>query len=350
MGHSLADVARLANVSQATASRVVSQSPYPVSKEMRERVLAAAAQLEYTPSALARALVTRRSRLLGVIVGDVVDPYFAEIARGVEDVARSCGYLTFVCNADADAAVELGYVQLLGDYRAEAIIFAGGGNDEDPSAAALAAVVRQAIAAGVRIASLAPRGFPTTSVAIDNRAAMAAATRYLIGLGHRRIAYVEGPPGLSTSKLRLEGFREAMLEAELDSSCTYPARFDYESGRSVAEWLMVEGLPEAVVASSDIAAVGLLTGFRDGHVAVPGRVSVMGIDDIRLAEFMDLTTIRVPMRELGATAARIVLERGDEPTADAVVLPYEIVVRGSTRAREPEPLLAPTSAAREHRE
>lgn len=343
MRHSLADVARRANVSQATASRVVSNSTYPVSPEIRERVLAAASELDYTPSALARALATRHSRLLSVIVGDVVDPYFAEIARGVEDVARASGHLTFVCNADGDTAAELRYVQLLGEYRAEGIIFAGGGDDGDRDAAALAAAVTEAAAAGVRMVSLAPRSFETTAVTIDNRGAMTDATSHLVTLGHRRIAYLEGPAGLSTSIERASGFCDAMRAAGLDASCRYPGRFDYESGRRAAAAMVVDGLPDGVVASSDIAAIGLLTGLREAGVGVPGEVSIVGIDDIAVARFMDLTTVRVPMHDLGATAARVVLDGDGSSAPQRIVLPHELVVRGSTR---PHPTAAVTAATR----
>src|SRR6185503_1451691 len=124
---SITDVARMAGVSITTASRVLNPvAGYPIAPTTRQRVLAAAESLEYSPSAIARALVTRRSRIVGALVGDIVDPYFAEIVRGVEDVARRAGYMVVVCNTDRDPATERRYVGTLRDYRADAILFLGG--------------------------------------------------------------------------------------------------------------------------------------------------------------------------------------------------------------------------------
>src|SRR5215213_11859762 len=124
---SLADISRRAGTSVATASRVLNGSKHPVSEATRARVLEAAADLGYAPSALAQALVTRSSRIIGVIVNDIVDPYFAEIARGVEDVAGRSGHLVMVCNADHRIEAEIEYVRALRDYHAEGLVFAGSG-------------------------------------------------------------------------------------------------------------------------------------------------------------------------------------------------------------------------------
>ena len=131
---SITEVARRAGVSITTVSRVLNPvSEYPVAAATRRRVLAAASALQYSPSALARALVTRRSRMIGVLLGDIVDPYFAEIVRGIEDVARREGYLVVICNTSRDPGTERRYVTALRDYRADAIIFLGGDIFDAPS-------------------------------------------------------------------------------------------------------------------------------------------------------------------------------------------------------------------------
>src|SRR3954470_10186219 len=134
---SLADISRRAGVSIATASRVLNGSAHPVSDSTRTRVLAAAGELGYRPSELARALVKRTSRIVGVIVGDIVDPYFAEIARGVEDVAARAGHLTMVCNAERRPAAELAHLGVLLDYHAAGVVFAGSGYEHAQESAAL---------------------------------------------------------------------------------------------------------------------------------------------------------------------------------------------------------------------
>src|SRR5436853_3607411 len=127
MAASIVQVAELAGVSIATASRVISNANYKVNLKTRERVLAAASQLNYTPNALARGMKTQHSNMLGIIVGDNTDPYYAEIVRGVEDVANENGYLSIVCNTDRQPAKELNYLATLRDFRPSGIIFAGGG-------------------------------------------------------------------------------------------------------------------------------------------------------------------------------------------------------------------------------
>src|SRR5207248_7094077 len=134
----ITEVARRAGVSIATVSRVLNPvAEYPVAAATRRRVLVAAAALQYSPSALARALVTRRSRMVGVLLGDIVDPYFAEIVRGIEDVARRAGYLVVICNTSRDPGTERRYVAALREYRAEAIIFLGGDIFDEPTRGAV---------------------------------------------------------------------------------------------------------------------------------------------------------------------------------------------------------------------
>lgn len=343
MAGSLAEVARRAGVSIATASRALSGSQHPVSEGVRERIERAAAEVGYSPSALARALVTRRSRILGVIVGDIVDPYFAEITRGVEDLARRHGYLTIVCNADRETSAELAYLRILRDYHAEGVIFAGGGFVDDEDAPALAEAVERATSEGIRIIALAKRAFVTSTVAVDNRATAYDITSYVLSLGHREIAWVEGPAGHTTSADRLAGFRAAMAGAGLEAAAVHPGNFDYESGQSAAQRMIDRSLPQAVIAANDESAIGVLMTLRQAGVKVPEEVSVAGIDDTRASRFVDLTTVAVPMYELGALAARRILdsewERSGPPgtspdgAAGAAILPHRVVPRSTTSRR-----------------
>jgi LacI family transcriptional regulator len=326
---SLADISRRAGVSIATASRVLGGSSHPVSEATRTRVLAAAEELGYRPSELARALVKRTSRIIGVIVGDIVDPYFAEIARGVEDVAARRGHLTMVCNSDRRPAAELAYLDVLRDYHAAGVVFAGSGYEDGPEVKRLAAAVGELQERGASVVALAARDFPCPSVLLDNRGAARDAAEHLLSLGHRRIAFVEGPPGLHTSAHRLEGFEAAMAAAGAEPE-RLPGGFEYEAGHAAAERLLAaRRLPDAVLAVNDEAAIGLLTGLRRGGVDVPGQVSVAGIDDTRPARLVDLTSVHVPLHELGERAARAVLEGAE----GEVVLPHRLVPRGTTAER-----------------
>jgi LacI family transcriptional regulator len=332
---SLADVARRAGVSIATASRALSGSKHPVSDDVRERIELAAREVGYSPSALARALVTRRSRIIGLIVGDIVDPYFAEITRGAEEVARREGYLTMVCNADRSTATEMAYLRVLRDYHAGGVMFAGGGSVDEAESGPLAEAVQRARAGGMGVVALAARTFPATRVAVDNHAVAFDITTYLVSLGHRAIAFVEGPEGFTTAADRLAGYRAAMQQASLDPSLTVPGGFDYESGRTAATRILGRPLPDAVVCANDEAAIGVLMTFRQAGVDVPQRISVAGIDDTRASRFLDLTTVSVPMYELGAIGARTLLEGRGSDVAARTVLPHRVVARSTTERRRP---------------
>jgi LacI family transcriptional regulator len=330
---SLADVSRRAGVSVATASRVLNGSAHPVSEHMRRRVLRAAEELGYSPSALARALVTNRSRIIGVVVGDIVDPYFAEITRGVEDVAAQAGYMTIVCNADRRTEAELAQLQLLSDYRAEGVVFAGSGYVDDPLGADLAEAVARARERGIEVVSVALRDFDCPRIHADNRAAAHDMTEYLISLGHRRIAFIGGPDGLYASRDRFDGFRDAMRAAGLEPAPVHEGDFGYDRGYAATERMVEEEeLPDAVIGANDATAIGALGALRKARVAVPERVSVAGMTDTRLARFSDMTTVSLPIYDFGAGAARrIVGEGGHEPPE--TVLPHRVVPRSTTAAR-----------------
>jgi LacI family transcriptional regulator len=166
-------------------------------------------------------------------------------------------------------------------------------------------------------------------VLVDNRGAAREATEHLLRLGHRRIAFVEGPPGLHTSAQRLQGFEAAMAAAGAEP-VRLPGGFEYEAGDAAATRMLEGGeLPDAVLAVNDETAIGVLIGLRRAGVDIPGRVSVAGIDDTRLTRLVDLTSVALPLHELGERAAQVILEGADGD----VVLPHRLVPRGTTAAR-----------------
>jgi LacI family transcriptional regulator len=336
-------VAREADVSIATASRVLTGSSHPVSDRTRERVRLAARELGYSPSALARALVTRRSRIIGVMVADIVDPYFAEITRGVEDVAGRSGYMTIVCNTDRRTELEVDQLAVLTDYQAEGVIFAGSGYIDDPRGPELVAALERARERGIRLIALALRDLDCPRIVADNRGAAYDVTDYVLSLGHRRIAYFSGPPGLYASRDRLEGFREAMADAGAEAELVYDGDFSYEQGYAAAlQMIAAAELPEAIIGANDETATGALAALRQARIEVPGRVSMAGMTDTRLARFSDMTTVSVPMYQFGAAAARRIVAGEDAPPE--TVLPHRVVPR-STTARRRETAAAGGQAA-----
>jgi len=288
----------------------------------------------YTPNGIARALVTRRSTIIGVIVGDIVDPYFSEITRGADDIAREYGFLTMVCNADGQPDLELAHVRALHSFPAAGIIFAGSGRISDSDVERdLVEQVNRAAAAGTRVVALAKRGFDSDRILIDNVLACRDITRYLISIGHRRIAFIEGPPDLHTSNDRRQGFEQAMSDAGLASGSTHRGGFSLEAGESAARRLLTEGLPDAIVAANDEAAIGALMTLRQAGVDVPGTVSIAGIDDTQPARIVGLTTVRVRLDELGAAGALAIVEADADSQAQVSAQEHEIVVRATTAPR-----------------
>lgn len=329
MPASLADVARVAGVSVATASRVVSGVRYPVSAAARAKVENAVEQLGYTPNALARALVKGRSRVIGAIVGDVTDPYFAEIAKGLEEQAGLGDHLTVVCNADRSIQREAAYIRMLLDDQAAGIVIAGGAFISDPAAKDLVAAIDDARRHDTPVIVLADRGLEGVSVIdVDNRAVLVDATRFLIRLGHRRIAYVPGPEGFSTELLRREGYMLAMANAGLEAIVVDVGGFDHRAGRAAVKRLQSAPLPDAIIGFGEELAVAMLVALRQAGVNVPGDVSVMGIDGTRYSEVLDLTSVKVPTWELGATASRLIIEEENLP--DRLVLPHRVISRSTT--------------------
>jgi LacI family transcriptional regulator len=330
---SLAEVARAAGVSLTTASRVINNTGYPVKESTRQRVLDAAARLNYSPSSLARALVTRRTHIIGIIVHDILDPYFAEIVRGVQDVALQHDYLTVICNSDRQVVTELNFLRMLHDYRADGVVLAGGGLEGDGTPELDQAISRLQTA-GTSIIALAPRSFPLSSITIDNHQASREMTDYLIGLGHERIAYITGPANILTSEQRLRGFREGMAAAGLPllPELIVPGNFDQASGRAAAtHFLSLPVPPTAIFAANDETAIGCMAMLRRHGVCVPEEISVVGFDDIRLLENVDppLTTVHVPLYEFGTAAMEHLLATFDGESQVSRVLGHRLVIRAS---------------------
>jgi LacI family transcriptional regulator len=343
--HSIVEVARLADVSVTTVSRVLSGSSYPVSQEKRDRVMAAAATLNYSPSALAKAMVTRDTRIVGVIIGDATDPYFATIVRGVEDAAREHGYLVIVCNSDRNPEVEISYLKTLNDYRVDGIIFAGGGLDDPRYISAVTEILKIFQDRGSACVSLARQHLPSFAVRVDNHKIVRDAVSYLVDLGHTRIAYISGPGMLTTTRSRLEGYQQAVVEFGLDQEAELIIDGDYTSRagcRAAIEIHRMINKPSAVLASNDLMAIGCMVGLKELGYQIPGDFSLIGIDDIAFAQFVDppLTTVCVPMYDLGRIGMEnlIALRKAEIPKMETVILPHHIVVRKSVAAFRNPPL------------
>lgn len=332
---SITEVARLAGVSTATASRVLSSADYAVSAPTRQRVLEAAETLDYVPNALARGLLKNHLPVVGVIVHDITDPYFSEVVRGVEDAAAHAGYLVITCSSERDAERESSYVRLLRSMRAAAVIFAGSGLDDPALNEELPKHVRAMTLYGAAVVHLSPHALGEPEVSVDNEGGIAAMVSALIALGHRRIAFLSGPTSLFVARHRIAGYRRGLADAGIgfDPALVVDGGFDQEAGALGVEVLLDRAVAfTAVCCANDLLAIGAMERLEARGVAIPGQVSVTGFDDIAMAAMTDpsLSTVRLPLRQLGRRGfayADDVLA-GRRPRHE--LMPTEVVMRDST--------------------
>ncbi|MGI5143288.1 MULTISPECIES: LacI family DNA-binding transcriptional regulator [unclassified Streptomyces] len=336
----ISDVARLAGVHKATASRALNPATSGrVKAATARRVQQAAKQLGYTPNAVARSLRTNRSFTVGVLLPDLTNPLFPPIVRGIEEVLSVQGYTALLSNTDNDDDRERAQFQALIDRQVDGFIIATGQRRHP--------LLEGAFEAGVPVV-LVNRGtdqsmFPLVSG--DDGTGVALAVDHLVELGHRAIAHLAGPPGLTTSLVRTRAFRQASQAHALPADLTpvvASAAYEEKAGARAAEELL-DAHPEvtAIVAGNDLIALGALHTLRARGLSCPQDVSVIGFNDMRFVdEFQPpLTSVRVPHQELGAEAARLLLEqlqsdpeqpRSRRPIPKTVMLPVRLVVRGST--------------------
>lgn len=337
---SIIHVAERAGVSIATASRVMSNSSYPVSAATRQKVLAAAAELGYAPNSLARGLRSQRSKLLAVMVGDNADPYFAGITRGVEEIAKEHGYLTIVCNTNRDPAREISYLQTLRDYRTDGIIFAGGAINDPHHSEHMARMVAEMRERGAAFVTLSQHTLRVPSVQADNFGGARAMTERLLQLGHREIAFVTGPVNLTVANVRLQGYIAALTQYGLsvNPDLIIPGNFDQAGGERAAQYIVqmpAEKRPTAIFAANDETAFGLMLGLAHQGWSIPRDISICGFGDLPMAQLLSpaLTTVQVPLLDLGRNGAlRLFALLGQETVSDLEILPTQLVERASTRA------------------
>jgi LacI family transcriptional regulator len=329
---SIRDVAAAAGVSVATVSRVLSPATadVPMRKETRDKVERAIDQLGYRPNDLARALLQQRSSAIGLVVPDISNPYYPPLVRGVEDVASSHGYRVVLCNTDRDPAKITGYLDTLIKSRVDGIVVAGGGWAEVPDRTAVLGTYRTGLVAVGRHDTAHP------SVRIDNVAASREATEHLLGLGHRRIAFLGGPVSSTTVQDRARGYRAALKVASRRGFATIVrcGEFTEESGYTMTrELLSVSRPPTALLCANDRIALGAYAAAADTGRRVPDDVSVVGFDDTPIARYVrpTLTTVAIPTYEMGRVAMRLLLAQlQGTGQAELEILPTVLVVRDST--------------------
>lgn len=332
-----ADVATLAGVSRTTVSFVLNgREDIAIPTVTRKRVLDAAATLGYTPHGPARQLAQGSTHRLGLVLRQSPeqvggDALLVDTLHGVVEAARTSGYRVLV---ESLAPGVGSYAALLKAHHADGLIVSGPRHDDRE----LHDLVREGYPV---VLQGELEGFAGPSVDVDNRAGALVAVRYLLSLGHRRIACItNGPLAYTAAVARLAGYRQALAEVDIepDPDLEAEADFDPASGHRAILRILDAGdePPDAVFVASDVVALGVLGGLRERGLRVPTDVSIVGFDDISLAAYVDpsLTTIRVPARQLGLTAGAALIERIAGRALDLrTLLPTELVIRESAQPR-----------------
>ncbi len=324
------DVARHAGVSIATVSHVINETR-PVSEELRRRVLHSMEALGYQPNAIARALRNKHSNTLGLIVPDGRNPFFAEIAQGIEEVSLEHGYSLILCDSNNDLGQVLVHTKHLSAKQVDGIIFTTGGDDFED----VASLVEEETA--VLVIDMDAGRCAADAILFDNFEGGRLATEHLLALGHRRIGCITGPSRQSLRREREAGYRHALQEAGIvpDPALIREGDFQPASGyRHALALLRHPEPPSAIFACNDLMAMGVLRAARESGVRVPAELSVIGFDDIYLAAYTSptLSTVRLPKREMGRLAAHMLLERIHNPARPRAqrIVELELIVREST--------------------
>jgi LacI family transcriptional regulator len=301
------DVAKVAGVSISSVSHVVNNTRF-VSDETRKKVLAAMEELNYHPNDLARGLRRGETRTLGLIVPDNSNSFFAEVARGIENVGYENGYSVILCNSDGDIQKELAYVNVLSAKQVDGVIFIASGNQSDH--------IHMLTSRGIPVI-VADRDIAEPSVdvvLVNNEEGGYQATRHLVLVGHKRIACIAGPSNLTPSADRVRGYQRALAEAGIPflPELVVQGDFRYQGGEAAMHRLLaLKPAPTAVFVCNDIMAIGSLRAIYSAGLRVPGQISIVGFDDIPLASAMNpsLSTVAQPVHEIASVSTTLLLEK-----------------------------------------
>jgi len=335
----ITDVAEAAGVSIATVSAFINGTAN-VSPELAQRIEVAIGKIGYQRNAIARSLKMGATHTIGLTVADIRNPFFTDVVARIQQVLNKAGYAVMLCSSDEDTARQDEQIKLLLDRMVDGLIIAPAGEDE---------VMRRLVTSTRKPVVLIDRvceGLDIDAVIIDNMKAVADATAYLLGLGHRRIGYLSGPPGTSTGRERLAGYRNALAAASVayEPALVREGNFREADGyRAAMQLLAMPERPTALFSANNLMVIGAMRAIRDMGLSCPADISVASMDDFPWADMFSprLTTVAQPVEAIGEHAANLLLDRlqgraGPEPRR--LVLHGRLTTRDSCRA-----LVAPSA-------
>jgi LacI family transcriptional regulator len=327
----LSQIARQAGVDVSTASRALN-SRQGVGKQVRERVLEVARRLDYQPNLVARSLITGRSQTLGLLISDIRNPFFADVARGAEDAASAAGYDVVLCNSDLDPTEHMRYFSLLAAKRVDGVIMNSISFLDDAS-------IRQMTESGIPIVLLnrPPARCTLSTVLSDNAGGGSILADYLLRLGHRNTAVLTGPTWQANLTDRCDGFCRTVQERGCPAPLVIRGVYDSSGGQAMMRKLLDNlGGVTAVFAASDTIAFGAIRAVMQAGLRIPDDLSLAGFDDVEFASIAHppLTTVRQLKYELGAAAVDILIRQvtSVNPLREHRTFGVELVERMSCRA------------------
>jgi len=324
------DVAREAGVSMATVSRVVNNNPN-VKPATRKKVFEAIERLGYRPNAVARGLASKKTTTVGVVIPDISNAIFAEVARGIEDIANMYHYNIILCNADKKKDKEIRVINTLLEKQVDGLLFMGGAVTEEHQQAFKTANVP------IVLCATSDESGEIPSVDIDHETAAFDAVQSLIKQGHRRIAMISGTlEDPSNGYARFNGYKKALADAGIayDDTLVRIGNYRYESGSDAMRYFLeLANRPSAVFSATDEMAIGAIHAIQDKGLQVPADISVISVDNSRMASMVRplLTTVAQPMYDIGAVSMRLLtkLMKKEHVEQAQVILPHELIVRQS---------------------
>lgn len=326
------DVAREAGVSMATVSRVVNNNPN-VKPQTRKKVFEAIERLGYRPNAVARGLASKKTTTVGVVIPDISNSIFSEVARGIEDIANMYHYNIILCNADKRKEKEIRVINTLLEKQVDGLLFMGGAVTEEHIQAFKTSSVPIVLCATTDENNQYP------SVDIDHEAAAYDAVVELLRQGHRKIAMISGPlQDPANGYARYQGYKRALEQANISLSEEYVriGNYRYESGMdTMRHFIELTDRPTAVFAATDEMALGAIHLIQDSGLKVPDDISVISVDNTRMASMVrpQLTSVAQPMYDIGAVSMRLLtkLMKNEAVENPRVILPHELITRESVK-------------------
>ncbi len=334
MRYTITDIAKRANVSKATVSRVINNKSSGVGEETKKRILDIIKELDYHPNTLARSIVVSSTKTIGLIIPDITNPFFPQLVRGIVDCANEQGYTVFLCNSDNNTKQERHYIQSFIEKSVDGVIIASNsGCDQE----GLLLLQNYNIPV-VQVDRITPGVDWGASICIDNTLGIYESTKYLLDAGHRRIAFLGGAEQVSSTVQRYRGYLDAYAASGLvpDKSLVRFGSYSIMSGVEMMEDLLNSHAEfTGVIAGCDLIAVGAVKAMKKAGIQIPSQCEIIGFDGIELSEIFEpsISTVAQPILEIAQESAKLLLGliNGTISNRRHIIIEPELVLRNTTK-------------------